>query len=151
MAARPSLALTEGSLGAWLLKTNPRGTSVADLLAGGLARVATRCVRRSYRTDMIAPGQPVLLWVSGGDRRHPAGLYAQGRTTGPATTDDEGQHVMPVRLTALECPVLRDELREHPVLSRAEVIRMPAGSNPSYLSGAQLDALRQTWPQVTVG
>ncbi|WP_181310004.1 hypothetical protein [Nocardioides campestrisoli] len=151
MPARPPLVLSEESLGAWLLKTDPRGTSVADLLAGGLARVATRCVRRSYRTDLIAPGQPVLLWVSGGDRRHPAGLYAQGRTTGPATTDDEGQLVMPLALEALPEPVLRDELLEHPELSRAEVIRMPAGSNPSYLSGAQLDALRQTWPQVTFG
>ena len=125
-------------------------TPVDDLLASGFTAVATRCVRRSYRTDLIAPGQPVLLWLSGGDRRHPAGLYAQGRTRGPATLDDEGEPVMPVRLAALERPVLRHELLEHTELSRAEVIRMPAGSNPSYLSVGQLEALREGWPQVTV-
>ena len=48
---------------------------------------------------------------------------------------------MPLSLEPLEHPVLRTELLTHPVLSALEVLRMPAGSNPSYLSVEQLAEL----------
>ena len=42
-------------------------------------------------------------------------------------------------------PVLRAELLLDPVLATAEVVRMPAGSNPSYLDREQYAALRAAY------
>ena len=123
---------------------------MGELVRTGFATITTRCVRPSYRTSLVAPGQPVLLWISGQDRAHPAGVYAEGRTTGVVRPDDEDL-VMPVSLVALEAPVPRVELLAHPLLAQLEVLRMPAGSNPSYVTEEQLEALREGWPQVTVG
>ncbi|WP_162799128.1 hypothetical protein [Nocardioides sp. 616] len=140
-------ALTRETLGAWLIKTRPDSTSVGDLRPSGLAAVTTRCVRRSYRTELIESDQPVLLWVSGSDRQHPPGIHAVGRTTGAAVVDRDGQLVMPVELEPLSRPVPRAELLAHPVLSQLEVLRMSAGSNPSFLTHRHLDELRHGWPQ----
>ena len=141
--------LTPATLGAWLVKVDPRSSDVASMAGDDFASVVTRCVRPTYRTELVEAGQPVLLWISGRDPAHPAGLHAQGRTTGPV--DQLGpDHVLPVSLSALEHPVPRDELRAHPLLVRLEVLTMPAGSNPSYVTREQLDALREGWPQVTV-
>ena len=123
---------------------------MGGLVRSGFSTITTRCVRPSYRTSLVAPGQPVLLWVSGRDRSHPAGVYAEGRTTGVVRQDGEDL-VMPVSLGALEVPVPRVELLAHPLLAQLEVLRMPAGSNPSYVTQEQLEALRAGWPQVTVG
>jgi hypothetical protein len=49
--------------------------------------------------------------------------------------------VVAVRLTRLAGPVDRADLLADPVLREAEVLRMPAGSNPSWLSTAQYAAL----------
>ena len=45
------------------------------------------------------------------------------------------------RLTLLTDPVDRAELLADPVARGAEVLRMPAGSNPSWLSRPQFDAV----------
>jgi hypothetical protein len=140
-------ALTEDSLGAWLLKANPSGGGLDEHVRTGLQSVATRCVRPSYRTSLVLADQPVLLWVSGRDPRLPSGLHAAGRTTGPVEGSPDGP-VMPVRLAALVPPVPRAALVEDPVLSGLEVLRMPAGSNPSYLDTAQYAALCAAFPQV---
>lgn len=121
---------------------------MGELVRTGFAGIHTRCVRPSYRTALVAPGQPVLLWVSGQDRAHPAGVYAEGRTTG-VVRPDGADLVMPVSLRALELPVPRVELLAHPLLAHLEVLRMPAGSNPSYVTREQLEALRVGWPWVT--
>ena len=141
--------LTPETLGAWLLKVDPRASDVGAMVRDGFASVATRCVRPTYRTELVEAGQPVLLWVSGRDPAHPAGLHAQGRTTGPAHQLGP-DHVVPVSLEILTDPVPRGELLAHPVLAGLEVLAMPAGSNPSYLTREQVDALRAGWPQVTV-
>lgn len=144
-----SQSVDRTSLGAWLLKSSPE-PSRAQWLATGFTGVEARCVRSTYRVDLVEAGQPVLLWFSGEDREHPAGIYAQGWTTG-GVVDDDSTLRLPLTLEPVEPPVLRRELLEHPVLSRIEVVRMAAGSNPSFLSRAQLEELRQTWPQVKVG
>jgi hypothetical protein len=139
--------LTAESLGAWLLKANPAGGAVEELVRSGFEDVTTRCVRPSYRTALVAEGQPVLLWVSGRDPLHPAGLHAAGWTTGPVAGSPDGP-VMPVRLLPLSPIVARQALVEHPLLRDLEVLRMPAGSNPSYLDVTQYTALRVAFPQV---
>ncbi|WP_155918281.1 hypothetical protein [Marmoricola sp. URHB0036] len=145
MPATP--ALRQDSLGAWLLKASPAGGALDEHVETGFANVTTRCVRPSYRTSLVRAGQPVLLWVSGRDPRLPAGLHAVGETTGPVDESPEGP-VLPVRLAALVPPVPRAALAADPVLSGIEVLRMPAGSNPSYLDVAQYAALCAAFPQV---
>ncbi len=147
--ARPGQAVTTETLGAWLIKSSPHASPVAELLRTDFATVTQRCLRPSYRADVVASGQPVLFWVSGNDQRHPAGIYGQGHTTGPAQVEG-GELVMPVRLTRLDPPIPRRELREHPRLSQLEVIRMAAGSNPSFVTREELGELARLYPRVSV-
>jgi hypothetical protein len=86
----------------------------------------------------------VLLWVSGKDPGFPAGFHAFGEVTGPCRVD-AGQPEIPMRLRPMPIPVLRDDLLRDPVLATAEVVRMPAGSNPSYLDREQYAALRAAY------
>ncbi len=140
-------AVSLSTLGAWLLKVSPQTTSVGELRRQGFREVTRRCVQPSYRTALVRAGQPVLLWVSGRDPRHPAGVHAVGHTTGSVQV--AGAEVsMPVRLRAVEPVLTRDEILADPVLACLEVIRVPAGSNPSYLDTGQYLALRSTFPQL---
>ncbi|WP_210439559.1 hypothetical protein [Nocardioides xinjiangensis] len=141
--AAPARALTVDTLGAWLVKASGAAPSTRSHVLGGFAQADTWCVRPTYRTDLVAAGQRVLLWVSGSEADLPAGIHAHGRTTGPAR---EG--VMPVELTPLGVPVLRTELVGHPRLGAMEVLRMPAGSNPSYVTPEQLDLLAAMCPEL---
>lgn len=138
-------ALTATTLGAWLIKGNGDLHPVHELIKTGFATVDTWCVRPTYRTDLVEAGQPVLFWLSGSSTTHPAGIYAEGHTTGPAQAG-----VMPVRLRLLSGPVPRAELLAHPRLSQIEVLKMAAGSNPSFITPDDLVALKAAWPQVTI-
>lgn len=116
----------------------------------GAAHALTRCVRRSYRLDLLRAGQPCLLWVSG---RTAPGVHALGEVTGEAEERDGGP-VVPVRLTRLPVPVARADLLADPAVRDAEVLRMPAGSNPSWLSPQQYAAVLAhlpPHPQVALG
>jgi hypothetical protein len=103
----------------------------------GQARELTRCLHPSYRLDLLRPGQPVLLWLSGRDR---PGVHATGVLAGDVASDGRGP-VAVVRFTLLADPLPRAELLADPVLRGAEVLRVPAGSNPSYLTPAQYAAV----------
>lgn len=105
--------------------------------APGTARTLTRCVRPSYRLDLMAPGRPCLLWLSG---RADPGVHALGTVDGPVSADAGGP-VVPVRLVLLDEPVPRADLLADPRMRTAEVLRMPAGSNPSWLSAEQFAAV----------
>jgi hypothetical protein len=129
--------LTAGDVACWVLKSNRPPEDIDRGWRPGTEQALTRCVRPSYRLRLMAPGQPVLLWISGRDR---PGVHALGVLTGTATTEADGP-VVPVRLTRLAEPVDRGELLADPVAGQAEVLRMPAGSNPSWLSPAQFDAV----------
>ena len=149
-------AVTATSLGAWLIKGSAGVSAMDQLIRTGFSTVTTWCLRQTYRTDLVEPGQPVLFWISGSSATRPAGIYAQGSTRGRTTAaddePDEGRGLpkvlMPVELRQLTAPVLRRDLLQHPTLSRIEVLRMPAGSNPSFVSPDALEALRSGWPQV---
>jgi hypothetical protein len=138
--------LQAGDVAGWLLKSTRPPGQIAPDWAPGAARDLTRCVRRSYRLDLLAPGQPVVLWVSG---RVAAGVHAVGTVTGPVQEpdgpgdrpDDEDRPALPVRLTRLPAPVERGELLADPAFRDAEVLRMPAGSNPSWLTATQLEVV----------
>ena len=131
------MRLTEDDVACWVLKTSRPPAAIDAGWRPGTARSLTRCVRRSYRLDLMAAGQPCLLWLSGRDR---PGVHALGELTGSAEPDGEGW-VVPVRFTLLAEPVTRADLVVDPVVRDAEVIRMPAGSNPSWLSAGQFAAV----------
>jgi hypothetical protein len=128
-----------GDVAGWLIKSTRAPAEIDPGWAPGAERELTRCVRRSYRLDLVSPGQPVVLWVSG---RVAPGVHAVGTVTGPPREpddcDDDDRPVLPVRLTRLEAPVERGELLHDPDFRDAEVLRMPAGSNPSWLTADQL-------------
>ncbi|MDX6359503.1 MAG: hypothetical protein QOH37_2557 [Nocardioidaceae bacterium] len=157
-----SPAVTAKTLGAWLIKASRDVSPVDMLIRSRFSTVDGWCLRETYRTDLIRPDQPVLFWISGTSKTHPAGLYAEGHTIGRATPevdDDEWVHlaeqgqsklVMPVDLRPLSAPVLRSDLLQHPSLSQIEVLKIAAGSNPSFVTPADLATLRSAWPQVTV-
>jgi len=130
--------LTAGDVACWVLKTTRPPGDVHPGWRPGIEQTLGRCVRPSYRLDLMVPGQPVLLWLSG---RQEPGVHALGVVAGPVTTEDGGAPVVPVRLTRLAAPVGRGALLADPVAREAEVLRMPAGSNPSWLSGPQFDAV----------
>lgn len=138
-------AVTSEDLGAWLVKANPALTDVPAMLRTGFATVERWCVRPSYRTALVVPGTPVLLWVSGGSGEVPSGVYAQGEVTAPVRPREDGAETddLPLRLRPLDPPVPRDRLAADPDLAGLEVLRSPWGSNPSYLSREQLAALRR--------
>jgi hypothetical protein len=131
-------------LGAWLLKANGDHSDVAERAARG-DPVDRWCVHRSYRTALMAAGQPVLLWVSG-SRRVTPGIWAVGTLTGAVVDDDvDGRRQRaPVTLRWLDEPsrVARDVVRADPRLADLEVLRQPQAANPSFVSRAQFEAIR---------
>ena len=129
--------LTVDDVACWVLKTTRPPAEIAPLWRPGTAQELTRCVRPSYRLDLMAAGQPCLLWLSG---RHDPGVHALGRLDAAVETDADGP-VVPVRLVLLPEPVDRAELLAEPAARDAEVLRMPAGSNPSWLSDRQFGAV----------
>jgi hypothetical protein len=139
--------LAADDVACWVVKTS---RPPAELLPGwrpGTEGRLTRCLRPSYRLDLMAAGQPGLLRLSGRDR---PGVHALGSLAGPPCEDDDGP-VVPVRLTLLSEPVDRAELLTDAVAREAEVLRMPAGSNPSWLSREQFDAVLARVPADRLG
>jgi hypothetical protein len=137
--------LEPGDVACWVLKSSRTPDVVAPGWAPGRTVELDRCLRRSYRLELMTPGQPCLLWVSGRDR---PGVHALGELAA-VPVPAEGGPVVAVRLTRLAEPVDRADLLADPVLREAEVLRMPAGSNPSWLSAAQFSALRDHLEAVT--
>lgn len=80
----------------------------------------------------------VVLWVSGADRRT-RGIQGVGSVTGAVENSDQGLSV-PVDIPLLATPLTDDEIRTAGVHD-LEVQRMPAGSNPSWVSVAQWDRI----------
>jgi hypothetical protein len=127
----------------WVLKSTRPPELIEPGWRVGHAHDLTRCVRRSYRLGLMRSGQPCLLWVSG---RTEPGVHALGELTGEPEERDGGP-VVPVRLRRLRSPVARADLLADPAARDAEVLRMPAGSNPSWLSPAQYAAVLAHLPQ----
>ena len=143
MGARSaSSRLSRSDVAAWLVKTSRPPAVIEPGWAPGEERTLRRCVRATYRLGLMTPGQVCLLWLSG---QTCPGVHALGTVVaGPGgeepadTVDAPGGPVVTVRLRLLEEPVSRHELIAAPRFATAEVVRMPAGSNPSYLTAAQL-------------
>ncbi|MGY1709558.1 hypothetical protein ACI8AC_08615 [Geodermatophilus sp. SYSU D00758] len=134
--------LTPADVACWVLKSTRSPAAIDGGWAPGSARELTRCVRRTSRLGLVRAGAPCLLWVSG---RVEPGVHALGRVTGEPEEGPDGPAV-PVRLTRLVGHVPRADLLADPAVRDAEVLRVPAGSNPSWLSPAQYAAVLARLP-----
>ena len=132
--------LTRADVGCWVLKSARLPQLLAPGWAPGTEVQLERCVRPTYRLELITEGDPVLLWCSG---RADPGVHATGTVAGPVVASDDGPVVV-VRWVLLDQPLPREALLADPVTRDTEVLRMPAGSNPSWLSPAQWRAV-QDW------
>ena len=113
------------------MKTAAPPSALAAGWAPGETRHLQRCLRPTYRLALVAPGQRCLLWLSGA--REP-GVHAVGVLAGVPGGDGRVE----VALHRLEEPLARAELLAEPAFAGAEVVRVPIGANPSYLTAAQL-------------
>lgn len=129
--------LTVPDVACWVVKSNRLPAVLAPGWAPGTTQELTRCLRPSYRTTLMRPGRPCLLWVSGRDS---PGVHALGRLAGEVVQGGGGPEVA-VAFTLLSGPVPRGALLADPATRDAEVLRMPAGSNPSWLSAGQYAAV----------
>ncbi|WP_433164059.1 hypothetical protein [Kribbella sp. CA-247076] len=139
-------------LGAWLVKRNP--AAGFELPKAG-AVVQSWCVVPGYRSELMARGDRVILWVSGDGRRMARGIWGLGTVTGPVDqeppVDQHGRAkvVVPLELAVLGQGVPAGELVAAGITD-LEVQRMPQGSNPSWVSKEQLARLLPLlppWPE----
>jgi hypothetical protein len=129
-------AVTGGNLGAWLLKCDPRvNPEVLTTADAGVVRVTSRCVVRGYRASMMKEGDRVVLWVSGDGRRMARGIWGLGHVTG-VVDETVVEPAVPVDIPLFAAALTDSDLRVAGV-DDLEVQRMPAGSNPSWVSTQQ--------------
>ena len=153
-------AIDRDNLGAWLLKANPALWDLSGFLRAGENRLTSWAVRPGYRTGLMTPGDRVLFWVSGDGRSGLArGIWGDGQVVAPPEdwVDDEPRYWrdhharaavrarVQVSITFLDEPVTADELRARG-LTDLEVLRIPQGANPSWVSRAQLAVLDELLP-----
>lgn len=131
--------LTQADIACWVIKSSrPPEALEPDWRTGDTVEL-DRCLRPSYRLALMTFGQPVMLWISGRDR---PGVHAHGTVTGTGPVMGlDGKPVVSVTLTRLAQPVDRADLMADPATKDVEVLRMPAGSNPSWLSAEQYAAV----------
>ncbi|MFW6774264.1 hypothetical protein ACOACO_08265 [Nocardioides sp. CPCC 205120] len=140
--------ITPATLGAWLIKTDPRANP--DLVAAvrdAVPLVVTRrCVSDNYRGRMMAPGDRVLLWVSGDGRLVTRGIWGLGHVSAALRPrDGDGRPEVGLDLPLSPGGVPAEAVRAAGA-GDLEVLRMPAGSNPSWVSRDQLAALAPLLP-----
>lgn len=139
-------------LGAWLLKCNPTLWDLRGFLASGDARITSWAVQPNYRSEMMRPGDRALFWVSGDGRDGLArGLWGDGVVVAAPEVWAEGKGGrwfadaprravrarVEVDIALWSEPVPVAELRGAG-LDDLEVLVMPFGSNPSWVSRRQL-------------
>lgn len=130
--------MTLETLGAWVIKCNPRLTPVEPMCATGVAKPSW-CVADNYRSRMMRPGQRVLFWVSAHPRR---GVWGIGHLTGPVFDEDGRLHV-PVAIPLLAEPLTAAELAAVPGLQTMEVFRSPQQANPSWVDRRELALIEE--------
>jgi EVE domain len=148
-------AIDRNSLGAWLLKANPTLWDISGFLQSGENRIRSWAVQPGYRSRLMAPGDRVLFWISGDGRSGLArGIWGDGEVIAAAEDwvdaapgfwrDDTARAAVRARvqvsITFLTEPVTAEELRARG-LTDLEVLRIPQGANPSWVSRSQLAVL----------
>ena len=157
MAAYPIARLRDGTeVAAWLFKAKPEVWDVIGAIKAKLADPAAPGITSwemaaSYRVDLVSPGQPCVLWVTGGRKSPATGVWGVGEIATPPWPDsfrEDGRQRFEVGLD-LELvaePVRLIELAGDERFSRAEIIRAPRVSSPVALTAAEFEAIEDAWP-----
>ena len=140
-----------------MFKANPAVWDVLGFLKSGVDVDGWR-MARSYRVDLVRPGHPCVLWVTGPKgSSHTPGVWAIGEITGEPYEDvgdpddhrwrDHGaqRQVRPyvaTRMTPLDEPVSRYELADDPLFASAEILTRPRMGSPLALRASELAAIR---------
>jgi hypothetical protein len=170
MAAR---AITGDNLGAWLIKCDPEAKfDLPGAIANGMQGISSWSVVPGYRSDMMAPNDKIILWVSGNGRRMARGIWGIGRVTGEVEPSDDDKYFSDVNywldqdarnvvelFVPVDIPLFDQQVDAQDLVGAGiadlEVQRMAQGSNPSWVSREQLERLEQLlppWPhEVAVG
>ncbi len=132
-------------VGAWMFKARPDVWDIATALRdrSGLDRWR---MADSYRVELIAPGQPCALWITGPATGTPTpGVWAIGHITSEPYEDrgdpddelwsDESARrqfrpYVSVDLDVLDQPITRAELRGDPRFESAEILVAPRVASP---------------------
>lgn len=158
-------AITPDTFGAWLIKCDPETKfDLPGWLADGNPAIYDWSVKRNYRSDLVAAGDPIILWVSGNGKKMDRGIWGLGYVTGPVEDaiplelnavdigywHDAGARravelFVPLDLPVLDSPVLATDVLAAG-LTDLEVVKVPAGSNPSWVSKEQLERLMPLLP-----
>lgn len=72
------VAITAENLGAWVFKCNPNSWDLPAWIADGNDWVDNWSVVANYRSDMPAPRDRAILWVSGRQQAHGARHLGSG-------------------------------------------------------------------------
>ncbi|MGA9873332.1 MAG: hypothetical protein WBQ44_19605 [Rhodococcus sp. (in: high G+C Gram-positive bacteria)] len=136
-----SHAITPDVLGAWVIKCNPNRTDLAPMIAARRANERW-CVASNYRTRLMAPGQPVLFWVSAHRER---GLWGAGHLIG--APERGPQWKIATDIVLFDEPIVASRIRCVPALSTLEVFRSPQQSNPSWVTCTEWEALQALLPE----
>ena len=137
----PTRSVTVETLGAWVIKCNPRRTPVDPMRAAGETKPIW-CVADNYRSRLIRPGHRVLFWVTAHPRR---GIWGAGRVTGEVTEHDGALQVR-VHIPLFAAPVTAAELLPIDGLRSMEVFRSPQQANPSWVSREEMAVLAPLLP-----
>jgi len=153
----PIARLRDGSpVGAWLFKAKPEVWDVIGAIEAALAdpaapRIETWEMAASYRVDLVEPGHPCVLWVTGGRHAPTTGVWAIGEVTTPPWPDTRSPDGRPrfevgLDLDLLDAPVRLVELASDERFARAEIIRAPRVSSPVALTPTELAAVEDHLP-----
>ncbi|MGX7678375.1 protein NO VEIN domain-containing protein [Jatrophihabitans sp. DSM 45814] len=151
-------AITDENFGAWLLKCNPKVWGLQAFLDDGNDWIDNWSVQDNYRSERMAPNDPVVLWVTGSKGSTPEpGIWGVGRVTdyldieastpGIDGSEDgdtgywldedayaQARFFIPLGLGVLETPIPRDLVLSTPGLAGMEVFRAPQNGNPNWLT-----------------
>lgn len=156
-------AITADTFGSWLVRCNPAKWDLPGYIAGGGDQVDSVSVVDNYRSALMAPGDRILLWVSGNGRAMARGIWGLGRVTAGVRDEPAGaepdhsslwldertrrgvRHAVFVHIPLLDAPITDAELKSA-AIDDLEVQRVPMGSNPSWMSKEQLARVRPLLP-----
>ena len=151
------MTIEKTDVGAWLVKGDPASwdyrTSIEHAeIKRGDSHLTDWSVGNTYRNDLICRGDPIVLYIG----RTTAAIVEIGVVTSndlrPGERDpmyvldpsELGRQRLFVayRAVRLKQPVTRAALKGDAALGGAEVIRASQVHNPSYLTHAEVDALK---------
>ena len=153
----PVAHLRDGTpVAAWLFKAKPEVWDVVGAIRAILADPAAPPIdswemAASYRVDLVRPGQPCVLWVTGGRHAPTTGVWAMGEVVTAPVFDVMSEEGRPRYGVGLDLDVVGDpvrliELAADERFARAEIIRAPRVSSPVALTADELAAIEDAWP-----